>query len=46
MKSDQFTEENLVALISPIWAKSFELSVKDMQARIPPIRHVAQKILE
>lgn len=40
-----FLEENILAIISLIWIKSFELAEKDVALRLPALRRVTRAIL-
>ena len=41
---EDINEASILALISAIWLKSFELSKDDMELRLPALRRVAHKI--
>ncbi|MFZ5930347.1 MAG: hypothetical protein ACOY15_03915 [Pseudomonadota bacterium] len=40
-----FLEENILAIISLIWIKSFELAENDVALRLPALRRVTRAIL-
>ncbi len=45
LSHEEITEETIVAIISLVWIKSFELSDEALKLRLPAIRVIAEKIL-
>ncbi len=45
MKGDLLTEQNLVAVLSLIWKKSFGRTDKEIEERLPSFRHISQNLL-
>ncbi|MEJ0062398.1 MAG: hypothetical protein WDO70_04155 [Alphaproteobacteria bacterium] len=45
LSKDRLTEANVIAVISLVWAKYFELSNDDIEKRIPAFRRIAQNLL-
>ena len=45
LNQDQQTETNVVAIISLVWAKSFNRSAEEIKKRIPTFQHIAQQLL-
>lgn len=41
-----FTEENIMAVISALWANSFNLSKEDVAKRLPALSRVVSYIME
>jgi hypothetical protein len=41
----EFTQENIVSVISTLWAKSFNLSREDIKNRLPALQRVTKDIL-
>ena len=44
LAEEEFREENILAIISLVWIKSFELSEGDVALRLPALRRVTQAI--
>ena len=42
---DQFTEDNIVAVISRVWKKMFDLDENDISKRMPAFKKVALDLL-
>lgn len=45
LSEDKLTEETIVAVISLIWEKSFNLDVSDIKKRLAAFHRVARKLL-
>lgn len=45
LSHEETTEETIVAIISLVWMKSFELSDEELTLRLPAIRAIAGKIV-
>jgi len=45
LRPDQFTEENIVAIISLVWKKSFNRSAEEIRARLSAFKHIAHSLL-
>ncbi len=41
---EEFREENILAIVSVVWMKSFGLDEEDMALRLPGLRRVTQAI--
>lgn len=44
LEPENFSEENILAIVSLVWLKSFDLSEADMALRLPALRRVTQAI--
>jgi len=45
LKSNRFTEDNIVSIISQVWTKMFNLDEDDIQKRMPAFQKVAHEVL-
>jgi hypothetical protein len=45
MSAGQLTAQNIVAVISLVWAKSFNRSAEEIKERLPAFHRIAQDIL-
>lgn len=45
LTSDELTDDTVLAIISLIWERNFELSPQKLQQRLPAIRNVVQQII-
>jgi hypothetical protein len=45
LEKDQRSEENILAIISLLWMKSFDISAEDITLREPGFKRVARAIL-
>jgi len=43
---EKFNEDTILAIVSLVWMKSFELSEEDMALRLPALRRVTQTIID
>jgi hypothetical protein len=43
--AEEFSEENILAIVSLVWMKSFGLDEEDMALRLPALRRVTQAIV-
>jgi len=45
LRGDEYTEENIVAIMALLWARSFDLSAQDIEQRVPAFRRVVRQLL-
>lgn len=45
LTKEQFVEENILAIISLVWARSFNLEKDDINLRLPAFRKVIKRLI-
>lgn len=46
LTEEKFQEDTVLAIVTLVWTKNFELDEEDMALRLPALRRVAQVILD